>query len=125
MLQQGSFVNIIDNSGAKKGLCIKLLNAGYGQKYGSIGDTILISVKSTKNSKNIKVKKGSLYPAVIVRTKIFSYGKVNYSKYFDNAVVLLTKQNKLLGTRIFSSIPSSFKYTRFLKLTTLSYGLIY
>lgn len=124
MIQSGSFVNIIDNSGAKKGFCIKLLKSGYNQKYGCIGDILLVSIKTIKSSKSIRVKKGEMHRAVLVRTKVFNTNNAVSNKYFDNSVVLLNKQNKPLGTRIFSSIPVKFKYTRFLKLTTLCYGLI-
>jgi large subunit ribosomal protein L14 len=124
MIQQGSILNVIDNSGAKKLMCIKILNAGYKQRYAKIGDTILVSVKSIRFSKNIKIKKGDLCKAVIVKTKkgAFSFSS-NYKSFVENAAVLLNKQNKLLGTRIFGTIPKQFKYSRYLKLTTLSSGL--
>jgi len=57
MIQSGTFLNVIDNSGAKKAMCIKILNAGYKQRYATIGSTILVAIKATKSSSTIKVKK--------------------------------------------------------------------
>jgi large subunit ribosomal protein L14 len=125
MIQIGSYINILDNSGAKKAFCIKILNSGYNQRYAYIGSIILVSIKSIRYAKNIKIKKGGLHKAVLIKTKfkMFSHS-YNYKKYYENSAVLLhSKQNKLLGTRIFSFIPKYFKYTKFLKLTTLSLGL--
>ena len=124
MIQTGTFLNVIDNSGAKSVMCIKLINSGYRQRYGSIGSIILITVKSTRFSKNSRIKKGELHKALILRTKVSTnFTSCNYKKYFENSVVLLNKQNKLLGTRVFGMIPRQLKYSKFLKLTTLSSGL--
>jgi large subunit ribosomal protein L14 len=124
MIQSGSFLNVIDNSGAKKLLCIKILNGGYKQRYAKIGCVILVSVKKIKFSKNIKVKKGELHKALIIKTNSFSFSKkVNYKKYFKNAAILLNKKNRLLGTRIFDKVPKEFKYSKYLKILTLSAGI--
>jgi len=124
MIQKGSFLNVVDNTGARKVLCINIINSGYRQRYAIIGSTILISVKSIRFSKNIKVKKGEIYKALVIKTKNLNFNyALNYKSYFDNNVVLLNKNNKLLGTRIFSTLPKKFKYSRFLKLTTLASGL--
>lgn len=124
MIQSGSFLNVIDNSGAKKLMCIKILNSGYKQRYAHIGSTILVSVKAIRFSGNLKVRKGEVHRAIVVKTKNSKYyPALNYKNYFENAAVLLNKQNKLLGTRIFGVIPKELKYSRFLKLTTLASGL--
>jgi len=126
MIQIGSYLNIIDNSGAKKGFCIKILNSGYKQRYAYVGNLILISIKSIRFSKNIKVKKGEIHKALIIKTKSQNYlHSSNYYKCFENAIVLLNKQNKLIGTRIFGTISKSFKSTKFLKLATLSSGFFF
>ena len=126
MIQTGTFVNIIDNSGAKKGLCIKILNSGYQQRYAHVGDLVLISIKTVKFSPNLKVQKGEMHKALIVRTKTPNYSfSSNYTKFYENSVILLNKQYKPLGTRIFGVIPKAFKYTKFLKIATLSSGLIF
>jgi large subunit ribosomal protein L14 len=124
MVQNGSFLGVIDNSGAKKVMCIQVINSGYRQRYANIGSLILVSVKSIRFSKNIKIKKGGVYRAVIIKTKVsrFSFS-FNYKNYFENVVILLNAQNKLIGTRIFGVIPKQFKYSKFLKLTTLSSGV--
>jgi len=108
----------------KKILCIKILNAGYKQRYASVGSLILVAIKSIKVSPALKVKKGEMHKALLIRTKTFKkMSAYNYNKYFENSVVLLNKQNKILGTRIFGKIPRCFKTSKFLKLITLSAGL--
>jgi large subunit ribosomal protein L14 len=124
MIQSGTYLNVIDNSGAKKVMCIKIVNTGYKQRYADIGSILLTSIKTIKNSKSQKVKKGEMHKALVVRQKSIKYSKVyNYKRNFENSVILLNKQNKLLGTRIFGTIPKQFKFSKFLKLTTLSSGL--
>lgn len=124
MIQSGSFLNVIDNSGAKKLFCIKILNSGYKQRYGRIGCVVLASVKKVKFSKNIKVKKGELHKALIIKTNNITFSKsINYRRYFENAAILLNKKNKLLGTRIFDKIPKQLKYSKYLKILTLSAGI--
>jgi large subunit ribosomal protein L14 len=125
MIQNGTFLNVIDNSGAKTVFCIKVLS-GYRKRYAGIGDKIIISVKKLrlKRRAQSKVKKGDIFPAIIVRTKVtspFLYGdKLSFS---ENSVVLLNKQNKLIGTRIFGVMPKSFRYSKYLKLISLSSGI--
>lgn len=125
MIQVGSYVNIIDNSGAQTAMCIRLLNSGYKQRYAYSGSFILVTIKSVLPLINIKVKKGELYKALLVHTK---KTKRNFSKdyvnYFENTAVLYTKQNKLVGTRIFGTIPNSFRYSKFLKTISISTGVI-
>lgn len=126
MIQAGSHLNVVDNSGAKKVLCIKILQAGFKQRYASIGNMILVSIKSVKFSDNLKVKKGELHRALIIRTKIQQYSLIsNYKKYYQNSVVLLNKKHKNIGTRIFGLIPKKFKYSKFLRLTSISSGLTF
>jgi large subunit ribosomal protein L14 len=125
MIQSGTFLKAIDNSGAKNIECIKIVNGGYRQRYAHIGSLILISVKSLRGNPLVsKVKKGELHHAIIIRagTKRFSYS-FNYRNYFENSAALLSKQNKLIGTRIFGSVPKEFKYSKFLKLISTSAGI--
>jgi large subunit ribosomal protein L14 len=123
MIQSGTFLNSLDNSGAKKLICIKILNSGYKQRYASIGSTILVSIKTIRFSKNVKVKKGELHKAIVIKTKKETFSSLNYKKYFENSAVLLNKKNKLIGTRIFGFIPKKFKYSKYLKLLTMSSGI--
>jgi len=124
MIQKGSYLNVLDNSGARKVMCIKILNSGYKQRYASIGSVILVSIKSIKFSKNIKVKKGEIHRAVIIKTRTNRKPlECIYRQYFENSVILLNKQHKLLGTRIFDRIPKELKTSKFLKLVTISPGI--
>jgi large subunit ribosomal protein L14 len=123
MIQSGTFLNSLDNSGAKKLICIKILNSGYKQRYASIGSTILVSIKTIRFSKNVKVKKGELHKALVIKTKKEAFSSLNYKKYFENSAVLLNKKNKLIGTRIFGFIPKKLKYSKYLKLLTMSSGI--
>lgn len=126
MIQGGSILNVIDNSGARKVICIKV-SSGYKRRYARVGDIIVVSVKSlrTKRKATSKTKKGEIYKALVVRTltkeKQFSGESVSF---FENSVVLLNKQNKLIGTRVFGSITGNFRYTKYLRLISLSSGLI-
>jgi len=126
MIQIGSYLNVIDNSGAKNVICIKVIS-GYKRRYANIGDIIVVSIKSLRSQRRLfsKTKKGEVHRAVVIRTKLLKAVN-NFDKlgFFENAVVLLTKQNKLLGTRIFGSIPKMLRFTKFLKAASLSSGLV-
>lgn len=126
MIQSGSFLNVLDNSGAKLVFCIKV-SKGYKRRYAKIGDVVTASVKSMRQKKNSisKVKKGDVVKALVIRTKIKTFNK--FCEGFnlrENAVVLLTKQNKFLGTRIFGPVPKLFCSTRFLKIVSMSSGVL-
>ena len=98
MIQAGTILNVADNSGAKKVCCIKVF-FGFKRRYASIGDLIMVTVKSIrkKRKSTSKAKKGDLYKALIVRTRCgLKSLSVERVKFFDNAVVLLGKQGKLL-----------------------------
>ena len=127
MIQNGSFLNVIDNSGAKVIYCIKVVS-GYKRRYASIGDLIVVSVKSLRSKRRAasKTKKGEVYKAVVVRIKkkFFSFNGDSLN-FLENSVVLLNKQNKFIGTRIFGSVPLSLRYTKFLKIASLSSGLVF
>ena len=126
MIQAGTVLNVADNSGAKKVCCIKVF-FGYKRRYASIGDLIIVTVKSIrkKRKSTSKAKKGDLHKALVVRTKC---GSKNLSgeriRFFDNAVVLLGKQGKFVGTRVIGSLPIYFRYTKFLRVLSLANGLI-
>jgi large subunit ribosomal protein L14 len=126
MIQNGTYLNIIDNSGAKEVICIKVLS-GYRRRYAFIGDLITVSVKSLRLKRRAfsKTKKGEVHRALVVRTKILAKN-LNSDKFgfFENSAILLNKQNTCLGTRIFGAIPKSFRYTKFLKIASISSGLI-
>jgi len=126
MIQRNSIINIIDNSGAKKVYCIKVLN-GYKKRYGIIGDLLIVSIKSIrfKKKKILKIKKGDVCTALLLRTKSFmnSYSNERVS-FFFNSAVLLNNKKKLLGTRVFGSLPKKLRYTRFFRLLSLCSGFV-
>lgn len=124
MVQSGTYLNVVDNTGAKIACCIKVIG-GYRKRYASVGDIICVSVKSLRARRdlNLKVKKGEVLKAVVVRTKCSTRTYCNDSfSFFENAVVLINAQNKLLGSRVFGLIPKSFRFTKFLKILSISSG---
>jgi large subunit ribosomal protein L14 len=127
MIQKGSKLTVIDNSGARFVSCIHV-SGGYRRRYALIGDTIVVSVKKLRNKRKLfaKVKKGDVIKALIIRTKtcLKSYS-AEYLNFKENSVILFNKQNKLIGTRLFGIIPSHFRYTKHLKIVSLASGLAY
>lgn len=125
MIQIGSYLNVADNSGAKKVQCISLLG-GFKQRYAVLGSKILVTVKKLRSKRRefVKAKKGSIYNALIVRVKAKFFLKGSYLSFKDNAVVILNQKGKPLGTRIFGSIPFFLRYTKFCKLISLSLGVV-
>jgi len=124
MIQVGSTLNVIDNCGAKKVSCIKVIK-GFRKRYAFLGDIILVSVKKLRKRRKAlsKVKKGEIYRALIVRlkTKSFAINKDGFSS-IENSVVLFNKQNKFIGTRIFGSVVKFFRYTKYMRLIFMSNG---
>ena len=126
MIQKESYLSIIDNSGAKNVSCLKIYS-GNESRYAYIGDVVLVSVKNlrAKRRSSAKVKKGELAKALVIRTKTpLNFFNGDSLSFFENSAVLLNKNNKLLGTRIFGVIPKFFRRTRFLKICSLSLGLV-
>ncbi len=102
MIQQESRLRVADNSGAKEVLCIRVLG-GTKKRYASIGDRIVVTVKSASPSGD--VKKGTVSKAVVVRTsKEVRRPDGSYIRFDDNAVVLLNGQGEIRGTRIFGPV---------------------
>jgi len=125
MIQVGTVLNVIDNCGAKKVSCIKVMK-GFKKRYAFIGEVILVSIKKLRKRRKAlsKVKKGEIYKALIVRLKTKSFeGNQDGFSSIENSVVLFTKQNKFIGTRIFGSIVKFFRYTKYMRLIFMSNGL--
>jgi large subunit ribosomal protein L14 len=102
MIQQESRCSVADNSGAKEVLCIRVLG-GTRKRYASLGDTIIVSVKSAMPGAD--VKKGAVSRAIVVRTKKENRrADGSYIRFDDNAVVLLNAANEMRGTRIFGPV---------------------
>ena len=93
MIQSGTYLNAIDNSGAKEICCIKILK-GYRQRTAGIGDVIVVSIKTTR-TRNSKVRKGDVAKALIVHVRRSSSSKFNekYSFFENNAVLISNKIN--------------------------------
>jgi len=97
MIQQESRMAVADNSGAKEVLCIRVLG-GTNRRYASIGDKVVVAVKSAIPSGTIK--KGAVSKAVVVRTKKeIRRNDGSYIRFDDNAVVLLNTAGEMMGTR--------------------------
>ena len=102
MIQQESRLKVADNSGAREVLCIRVL-VGTRRRYASVGDIIVVSVKSVVPSSD--VKKGAVSKALIVRTKKeIRRADGSYIRFSDNACVLLSASGDLRGTRIFGPV---------------------
>lgn len=127
MIQTGTILNVVDNSGAKKVCCIKVMK-GFKQRYAYMGDLIMISVKSLrkKRKSTSKTKKGQIYKALVLQTKI---GTKNGSgckiRFLENCVTLLSKQDKFVGTRILGPVSSQLRNTKFLRVLSIASGLIH
>ena len=118
MIQQESRCVVADNSGAKEVLCIRVLG-GTRKKYASLGDKIIVTVKHALPSGNIK--KGTVTKAVVVRTKKeVKRPDGSYIRFDDNAVVLLTPQDGLRGTRIFGPVARELREKQFMKIISLA-----
>jgi large subunit ribosomal protein L14 len=118
MIQQESRCVVADNSGAKEVLCIRVLG-GTRKKYASLGDKIIVTVKHALPSGNIK--KGTVSKAVVVRTKKeVKRPDGSYIRFDDNAVVLLTPQDELRGTRIFGPVARELREKQFMKIVSLA-----
>jgi len=118
MIQQVSRLGVADNSGAKEVLCIRVLG-GTKRRYASIGDKIVVTVKSAMPSGN--VKKGQVSTAVVVRTsKEVRRADGSYIRFDDNAVVLLNQADEMRGTRIFGPVARELREKQFMKIVSLA-----
>ena len=118
MIQEYSRLSVADNTGAKTAMCIKVLG-GSKRKYGSIGDTIVVTIKDAVPASN--VKKGSVHRAVIVRTKKEVRRRDgSYVRFDENACVLIDQNNEPKGTRIFGPIGRELREKKFMKIISLA-----
>ena len=118
MVQQESRLAVADNSGAKEVLVIRVLG-GTRKKYASIGDKIVVSVKSALTTSNIK--KGTVSKAVVVRTKKeIRRADGTYIRFDENAAVLLNNQDEPRGTRIFGPVARELRDKQFMKIVSLA-----
>lgn len=120
MIQIQTKLKINDNSGIKRGQCIKIYKKN---NKGTIGDTVLVSVKNLKLNpkKKIKIVKGDLFKALIVHAKYSTISTIgNYIRFDSNCCIILNTQNKLIGTRVFGPVTSKFRQFKHLKILSLS-----
>ena len=118
MLQQESRLKVADNTGAKEVLTIRVLG-GTKRRYASIGDKIVVSVKSA--TPNGMVKKGSVSSAVVVRTtKEVRRKDGSYIRFDDNACVLLDASGEMRGTRVFGPVARELRDKKFMKIASLA-----
>ena len=118
MIQTESVLDVADNSGAKKVLCIKVLG-GSKRKYASVGDVIVVSVKEA--IPNAKVKKGSVMKAVVVRTaKELRRPDGSYIRFDTNSAVLINNEGEPIGTRIFGPVARELRAKNYMKIVSLA-----
>ena len=118
MIQMQSFLDVADNSGAKRVQCIKVLG-GSRRRYAALGDVIVVSIKEALP--NAKVKKGDTAKAVVVRTrKEYRRADGSYIKFDDNSAVLINAQLEPVGTRIFGPVARELRGKKFMKIISLA-----
>lgn len=118
MIQAETILDVADNSGARKVLCIKVLG-GTRRRYATVGDIIVVSVKEAVP--NGKVKKGDVAKAVVVRTaKEVGRPDGSYIKFDTNSAVLIDNQREPIGTRIFGPVARELRTKRFMKILSLA-----
>jgi large subunit ribosomal protein L14 len=118
MIQMQTELDVADNSGAKKVMCVKVLG-GSRKRYASIGGLIVVSIREAMP--NGKVKKGDVARAIIVRTKKEVRRKDgSYIRFDQNAAVLVSAQGEPIGTRIFGPVARELRAKGFMKIVSLA-----
>lgn len=118
MIQTTTTLDVADNSGAKRVMCIKVLG-GSRRKYASVGDVIVVSIKEA--IPNSKVKKGDVVKAVVVRTRReVARADGSYIKFDGNSAVLINKDLEPIGTRIFGPVARELRARKFMKIISLA-----
>lgn len=118
MIQMQSILEVADNSGAKKVMCIKVLGGSH-HMVAKLGDVIVVSVKEAIPGG--KVKKGDVYKGVIVRTKTGVVRADGSTIKFDkNALVLLNKQDEPVGTRVFGPVTRELRAKKYVRIMSLA-----
>ncbi|MGI6036815.1 MAG: 50S ribosomal protein L14 [Limnochordia bacterium] len=118
MIQQESILNVADNTGAKKLLCIRVLG-GSKRRYARVGDIIIASVREA--APGGVVKKGELVKAVVVRTRRQT-GRPDgsYIRFDENAAVIVSDNKEPRGTRIFGPVARELREKQFMKIVSLA-----
>ena len=118
MIQTQTYLDVADNSGARRVMCIKVLGGSH-RRYAAVGDVIKVTVKEA--IPRGKVKKGQVMDAVVVRTrKGVRRPDGSLIKFDDNAAVLLNAQLSPIGTRIFGPVTRELRSEKFMKIVSLA-----
>ena len=118
MIGQEAELDVADNSGARRLLCIRVLG-GTGRRYARIGDVIVGSVKEA--TPGGKVTKGQVVKAVVVRTKRETRRPDgSYIRFDSNSAVILDNQGEPIGTRIFGPVARELRAKKFMKIVSLA-----
>jgi len=118
MIQEQTRLVVADNSGAKEVMCIRVLG-GSKRRYASVGDQIVVSVKSAIPQS--RIKKGTVQKAVVVRTvKAVGRKDGSYIRFSENAVVLINPNNEPRGTRIFGPVARELRDRKYMKIVSLA-----
>lgn len=118
MIQQQTYLNVADNTGAKQIMCIRVLG-GTGRRYANIGDVVVASVK--KATPGGTVKKGDVVKAVVVRTASgVRRDDGSYIRFDENAAVLIKDDKNPRGTRIFGPVARELRDKDYLKILSLA-----
>ena len=118
MIQMQTNLDVADNSGARRVMCIKVLG-GSKRKYASVGDIIVVSVKEA--IPRGRVKKGDVMKAVVVRTaKDIRRPDGSVIRFDKNAAVLINNQKEPIGTRIFGPVPRELRLKKHMKIVSLA-----
>jgi large subunit ribosomal protein L14 len=118
MIQLKSVLDVADNSGAKRVVCVKVLG-GSRRRYATVGDVIVVAVKEA--IPNSKIAKGSVHKAVVVRTaKEIARDDGSYIKFDDNSAVLINATQEPVGTRIFGPVARELRAKKFMKIISLA-----
>lgn len=118
MIQLRTVVNVADNSGAKKLMCIQVRGGSF-RRYGSVGDVIVASVREAIPNSNIE--KGTIVKAVIVRTKKEVRRRDgSYVRFDDNAAVIIDTNGEPKGTRIFGPVARELREKKYMRIVSLA-----
>ena len=124
MIQQQSYLDIADNTGAKQAMCIKVLGGSssrgkFKRRVAHVGDTIICAVKKTLPGGD--VKNGSIIRCVVVRTKhVTRRPDGSYVRFDKNAAVTVSKEGDPVGTRIFGAVARELRDKNFMKIVSLA-----
>ena len=118
MIQMMSYLNVADNSGAKRAQCIKVLG-GSKRKSAGVGDVVVVAIKDALP--NAPIKKGNVERAVIVRTKKeYRRPDGTYIRFDDNACVLIDASRNPVGKRIFGPVARELREKDYMKIVSLA-----